>query len=106
MPTNDSPIVNYTAGSVIRLKSPANQGFAIDGVATDPTGVNIKYRDPFGVIVTKTYGSDPEVKKSGVGQYYMDIVIDKSGEWYFRFEGTAAPQVAAESSFWVEPSKF
>lgn len=106
MPTNDNPIVNYSKGSVVRLKSPTNQGFAIAGVPTDPTGVVIKYRDPNGVIVIKTYNTDPEVKKSGTGQYYMDILVTVSGEWFFRFEGTAAPQTTAESSFWVEPSKF
>jgi hypothetical protein len=106
MPTNDTPIVNFAKGSVVRLRTKSTDPFAIAGVATDPTSVIVRYRDPVGVIVVKTYNTDPEVKKSSTGQYYIDIPVTVSGEWFYRFEGTAAPQVAAESSFWVEPSKF
>lgn len=106
MPTNDTPIKNYAKGSVVRLKTVPGDGFEIAGTPTDPTGVIVRYRDPLGVIVVKTYNTDPEVKRSGAGQYYIEIPVTVSGEWYYRFEGTAAPQATAESSFWVEPSKF
>ena len=75
--------------------------FTVDGVATDPSTVTCKVKNPAGTISTYVYDTDVEVVKTDVGAYYLDVVTDKKGEWNFRFEGTGTCTAVDELGFFV-----
>lgn len=91
----------YDKGDRIRLSA----SFTSNSVAADPTAVVLKVKDPSGNIATYTYAL-AEVTKSATGNYYKDISIDESGEWYYRWEGTGAVEAADESRFIGDESEF
>lgn len=94
---------SYFIGNVVRVQG---QLADLDGTPGDPGGVVIKYRNPAGVIVTKTYGTDLEVVKTATGAYQMDITANAEGVWAYRIEGTGARAAAAEGRFTVREGQF
>jgi len=74
------------------------------GVATDPTVIAVSYKIGSGDVTTKTYITDAEVIKDSTGNYHIDLTATV-GMWYIRWVGTGAVVAAAESSFYVQPSK-
>lgn len=77
-----------------------------DGQAVDPTTVTFKVRDPTGAITTYVYGTDAQLVKAGVGNYYADVEATASGEWFYRFYSTGNGQAAGETRFGVSESAF
>lgn len=73
--------------------------FTVSNVATDPTTVIAKVKDPSGNTTTYTYGTDVELVKDSIGNYRIDVTADEAGEWFFRFEGTGTCVAVEESSF-------
>ena len=71
----------------------------------DPTTIIFKYMDPAGTITTLVYGTDPKVTRSSVGVYYVDLDVDTSEGWHYRFESEDAGG-GAEASFQVLESVF
>ncbi len=95
----------YDVGDLVRVTGTFTD---VDGVATDPDVVRVKYQDPSGNDTTDLYGTNNTVK-SATGVYYLDIDIDEAGIWYYRIEGETsggAGQGAAESWFSVNSSQF
>lgn len=80
--------------------------FTVSSVATDPTTVVFKYKDPSGTITTLTYGIDPEIVRSAEGNYYVDLDVDEQGDWWYRWAGTGAVVAAQEVKFYVQPTRF
>lgn len=80
--------------------------FKLSNVLTDPTTVTFKYKKPDGTIVTLVYGTDVSLVKASTGIYYVDVDIDASGQWFYRFEGTGTVKAASESKFTVRVSEF
>lgn len=78
----------------------------IDGNVVDPTVVIFKYKNPASMITTLTYGDDAEVVRSSTGIYYVDLDVDTSGDWYYRFESTGSGKAGGEESFQVLESGF
>lgn len=77
------------------------------GAAVDPTTVTFKTCSPNGQKASYVYDTDAEVGRSGVGTYYADIVPDKAGRWYIRWETTGTgTTVAIEDNFLVKHSPF
>lgn len=92
----------FAAGQRVRL----SVAFAnAAGTAADPAEVTLKYRDPRGTIVTKTYGA-AEVTKDSTGNYHFDVDVSIPGRWFYRYEGTGALVAADETAFSVENSVF
>lgn len=58
--------------------------YDFDGVATDPTTVTVRHKDPSGNITTPAAVNDPDE----VGLFYYDLITDEAGIWQFSFEGT------------------
>ena len=54
----------------------------------DPTTVTFIVRTPAGVETSYVYGVAPEVIKSAIGRYYMDVQKDESRHWDIRAKGT------------------
>lgn len=93
----------YTLNEVVRI---SGQLADLDGTPGDPGGVVVKWRNPLGTIASKTYGADPEVVRTGVGAYCLDIATNAEGIWHYRFESTGARQAAQEGRFTVRESQF
>lgn len=74
--------------------------------AVDPDAVTFKVRDPSGNITSYIYGTDSELVKSATGIYYVDVDVDESGYWRYRFESTGSGQAAGENEFNVKTSGF
>ena len=73
---------------------------------TDPTTVTVKIKDPSGNSSTYVYGTDLEVVKDSTGTYHIDMDIDETGIWHYRWEGAGVIKTAEESSFTVRTSEF
>jgi len=81
--------------------------FAIAGVATDPTTIIFRYRDPSGNVTSSTFGVPGSiVVNDAVGNYHADWILDEEGRWYYRWEGTGAVDAAAEHNLEVRDSLF
>lgn len=75
------------------------------GDDTDPDTVTCMITDPYGITTTYTYGTDTELGKASVGDYYLDITPDSSGHWFYRWGGTGSNvTVADEGDFRVQYS--
>jgi hypothetical protein len=77
-----------------------------DGALADPTTVVCKIKDGAGTETSYTYGIDDELVKDEVGLYHLDVSIEISGTFYYRFRGTGAAQAAEEGEFEVDESEF
>ena len=75
------------------------------GSLDDPNEVTIKHRDPTGNVATLTLSGATVIKLS-TGIFYFDLSVDEVGTWYWRIEGDASPQAAAERSFIVRTTQF
>lgn len=93
----------YTINDVVRVYG---QLVDLDDTPGDPGGVVVKVRNPRGVVTSKSYGSGPEVVRTGVGAYYLDVATNLKGIWHYRFESTGARQAAQEGRFTVRESQF
>ena len=76
------------------------------GAASDPAGLTFKVKNPNGNVTTYVYGTDSEVVKASVGNYYVEISATLAGTWHYRFAGTGNGQAADEGSFSIETSEF
>lgn len=90
----------YDVGDKVRITGAWTDPNDSDA-AIDPTTVSAAYKNPSGVVLTKVYGSDADVVRSGTGSFYMDISITVSGEYWYRWIGTGTGQAAGESMFGV-----
>lgn len=78
-----------------------------DRVDVDPTTITFKVVGPTGETSSYVYLTDAELKKSSVGDYYIDVVPDQSGRWHYRWESTGTETaIAIEGSFVVQRSPF
>lgn len=72
----------------------------------DPSAITGKFKNPSGTTTIYEYGVDAELVKSETGVYYIDIPIDTSGLWYYRYEATGTYTGAVEGYFKVRESEF
>lgn len=91
----------YDIGDSVRTTAT----FKVGGVLTDPTTITLKYKNPAGTTVTKTYALSDVVKDS-TGVYHFDFTTDTAGTWFYRWEGTGAAKGAAEVQIQVRASEF
>lgn len=95
--------MSYQVGDLIRISAAWTNAA---GSALDPAVVIAKYKDPAGTVTTYTYGTDVELEKDETGNYHVDIDINASGWWQYRFYSTGEGQGASEDKFYVEVSRF
>ena len=82
----------YYIGTKVRFSG----AFTVVSVATDPTTLVAKTKNPSGTIVTYTYGVNAELVKDSVGNYHLDVSLNVAGTWAVRFAGTGTCEVASE----------
>jgi hypothetical protein len=91
----------YDIGDLIRIQGTFTDA---NNDAVDPDVVTVKYKDPSGTITTDTSPTN-----SAVGVYHVDVSVDESGTWHYRFAGTTSGgglQGAEDSLFLVALSEF
>lgn len=77
------------------------------GTDVDPSTVTFRLMSPCGVESSYVYGTDSEVGKSSVGDYYADFVPDEAGRWFYRWESTGTgTTIAHEGNFLIQASPF
>lgn len=92
----------YDVGDLIRVSGIFTNE---DDEETDPTVTTFKFTDPSGNTTTYIYSTDGELSRTKAGNFHVNISIDESGTWYYRWEGTGTVQAAEEGSFVVRPSR-
>lgn len=83
---NDKPRLKYTV-------------LDADGVATDPSTVKLRVVSPGATTTNYTYAG-ATITKLSTGVYYVDLLVQESGGWEFRWE-TTVPETAEEGSLVV-----
>ena len=92
---------SYDIGDGIRLSG----AFTVNDVATDPTAITLRVKDPVNSTGRYTYALS-QVSKTSTGNYYKDITVSTAGKWFYRWEGTGAVIAADEVWFNVRLSEF
>ena len=92
----------YDVGDSVRMSA----AFTVSSVATDPTTITFKMREPDGTVTTYVYGTDAELVKDSTGNYHVDWGTSMSGDFFYRFTGTGACVAASEGYFTVKESRF
>lgn len=91
----------YDIGDSVRL----SVTFTVGTTPTDPTTITAKVRNAAGTVTTYTYAA-AQITKDSTGVYHLDITVNLSGTWVYRFEGTGTCIAAIEQILYVEPSAF
>lgn len=86
-----------TLGNLVTMTA----SFTVSDVATDPTVVTLRYRRRGAAETTVIYTSGSIITKTAVGQYTALIDPDSTGQWRYRWEGTAPAKGASEGAFTV-----
>jgi uncharacterized protein YfaS (alpha-2-macroglobulin family) len=94
-------VKEYDVGDAVKTRVT----FKVNGTPTDPDTVTFKFMDPTGKVTTYTL-IDPQIVKESTGVYHVDIPIDMSGTYHYRWAGTGAARGALERSLQVRESKF
>lgn len=88
-------MASYSVGQLVRL----SVAFTISGVATDPTTVTLKVKDPTGTETTYTYAA-AQIVKDSTGNYHMDYTVPAHlGYYFYGYEGAGTVIASSESSF-------
>jgi len=91
----------YDIGDLVRVSAVFKNTLA---VATDPTTVSCKVRQPNGTVTTLVYGVNNELVKDSTGNYHTDISVTARGIWMHKFIGTGSVQATEEKTFLVKSS--
>ena len=86
----------YYPNNLIRLSA----AFTVAAVASDPSTVSLKVKDPSGAVTT--YASPV---KDSVGNYHQDVTATIVGVWYYDWIGTGAIIAESENTFTILPSQ-
>lgn len=77
----------------------------IDGDPLDPSVITFTMKKPGSQPVSYTYGgSPPLIMRTGIGAYYIDVNLDVSGIWRYKWTGAGALVAAEEGSIFVRAS--
>ena len=86
---------------------PADPGHAfvtVDDVATDPTALTFRHKDPAGTLTAFVWGTDAELVRDSTGTFRVDLILADSGRHHYRWEATGSAHGAEEASFDVRTS--
>lgn len=99
-------ITHYDQGDVWQPQAT----FTVGGVATDPTTITVKVKNPAGTITTigpvsgATGGSG--ITRVSAGVFKIAQTLDAQGYWFARFEGTGTAAATEDQQAIVDPSEF
>lgn len=99
-------ITHYDVGDIWPIRAT----YTVGGVATDPTTVTVKVKDPDGNIDTigpvsgATGGSG--IVRTAAGTYTYNVILDDTGYWFAWTESTGAVVATEQHQAIVDPSEF
>ena len=80
--------------------------FKADGTLTNPTSVSFFTVNPNGTQAEYEYvDANSTCALVSTGIYKCDVVLNRSGDWYYRWMGTTAVQAASEGKVSVETTQ-
>lgn len=91
-----TPVNIYDIGDGVVLEA----HFSQDEMPADPTTVRCLVRHSNDETATEL-----SAEHDGVGHFTAEVIVDKTGDWYYRFEGTGVT-AAEERRFRVRQSHF
>lgn len=94
----------HDVGDVVKFSMLATDEDTGDPV--DPAGMKFMAKKPSGATVVYTYGTNPELVRTGVGQYLVALKVDEPGVWSYRWEAAGIGGEAEEGRIYVERSDF
>jgi hypothetical protein len=100
-------------GDMYRFGNPSQSSAAapfttLAGTATNPSAVTLIVQKPDGTKLHYGWpvaGVDGVLTNESAGRFFADILIDQSGTWRFRLQGTGAVSAASEGTLRVERQK-
>lgn len=92
----------YDRGDLVHL---AATFLGSANVAADASSIYLLLIDPSGSRATHKYGLTPsQIVRAATGAYFLDLDVEISGWWGYRWEATGGIQTASESRFEVGPT--
>lgn len=95
------PANSYDRGDMVRLTATFRD---ITGAVVDPTTVQFAAVQPDKTVYTRSYGQalpNDQLKKSGVGVYYIDFYCGQGGRYGYQWTGDGFAAAVAEGGFFV-----
>lgn len=92
----------YDVGDLVKITGDFTDE---DDEDINPTTVTFEFTDPLGNTTTYAYGIDDELVRDSEGHHHVNIDVDESGTWYYRWSSTGTGQAAEEGSFVVRPTR-
>ncbi len=93
----------YDIGALVRVSGT----FATTaGIATDPTTITLRVRNPGEAVTVYTSPTDAIIVRDSVGAYHADLAAAATGVMGYRWEGTGVLTAAGEGEFIVRDSEF
>jgi len=93
----------WTRGEVARLDLLVQD---LAGMPVDPGAVRCRVKAPDGTLSLYTYGVDPGLIRDSAGHYALDVSLDTTGAWHWRWEADSPHAGAAEGQVLVAKSRF
>ena len=76
--------------------------FRLGKVLTDPTIVKFIYKRPdLDDPIVLIFGVDTELVQDSTGKYHVDLLLDESGAWKWRYESSGVVDSADQGDFQV-----
>lgn len=89
----------YSVGTTVRVWG----RFTVSGTYTDPTIVELYQRKPDGTQLNYYFASGT-VSKASEGQFFRDVFVDDSGQWWHEFFGSGVVGADDERMFMARRS--
>ena len=83
----------YQEGQLVTLQA----SFAVSGIATDPTTVNLFVQAPSGATL------NPSPTRITAGVYQYPLTLSQTGLWSYRWEANGAVQTDGQQTIIVAP---
>lgn len=90
-------------GETARLHTTVTTQSGSGMAPVDPVSLRLKVKPPGQAAITYEL---TDIEHDGLGQYHVDILLDRAGTWYFRWECGGAISAATEGFLTIQPSRF
>lgn len=98
----DSAPNTYNIGTTVKCRAVFTDKDL--GTPIDPTVVTFSTRKPDDSVYSLP-DNDPLIVRESVGIFFVLLLADLVGDWWYRFNGSTTAAVAEETHFIVKPSK-
>jgi hypothetical protein len=75
--------------------------FYSNDIYTDPATVEITITSPTGIVYYYIYGVGTDIKKEGIGIYYIELEGTESGLWYYYWKATGNVKGTEPGKFFI-----